>query len=155
MATDVYFNVPRGYEELVARMRKDDLLRETFFSRVKLIFYAGASLPQPLKDELEQTAVETCGERIAIVSSFGSTETAPFALCPVKTSPHSGYVGLPAPGVKLKLVPVAEKFEMRWKGPNLTPGYWKRRSLTAEAFDGDGYYRMNDALAFLDSNHPE
>jgi feruloyl-CoA synthase len=155
IATTLYFNVPKGYEELIMCLRQDSRLRETFFSRLKLIFYAAASLPQTVWDELEQLALETCGERITIVSSFGSTETAPFAMCPVKQSRRAGYVGLPAPGVKLKLVPIGEKLEARIKGPNVTPGYWKNEELTRAAFDDEGFYCMRDALAFLEPQHPE
>lgn len=155
IATTVYFNVPKGYEELVARLRNDDSLRRNFFSRVKLIFYAAASLPQPIRDELVRLATETCGERIAMVSAFGATETAPFALCPVNQSTMAGFIGLPAPGVQLKLVPCAEKLEARVRGPNITPGYWKQPELTRAAFDEEGYYRLGDAMTFLDPEYPE
>lgn len=155
IATTLYFNVPRGYEELIICLRHDPQLRETFFSRINLIFYAAASLQQSLWDELERLAQETCGERITIISSFGSTETAPFAMCPVKQTKRAGYIGVPAPGVKLKLVPVGEKLEARIKGPNVTPGYWKDEALTRTVFDDEGFYCMRDALAFLDSEHPE
>jgi len=155
IATTVYFNVPKGYEELVAWMRKDDILRKQFFSRIKLIFYAAASLSQAVRDELERLAIETCGERIAMVSAFGSTETAPFALCPVKQSNIAGFIGLPSPGVQLKLVPSGEKLEALVRGPNITPGYWKQPELTRAAFDEEGYYRLGDAMAFLDPEHPE
>lgn len=153
--TNIYFNVPKGYEELIAYLQNDESLRRQFFKRLKLIFYAAASLSQPVWDDLERLTMETCGERIAMLSAYGSTETAPFAMSPVKPSRTAGYVGLPGPGVQLKLVPTADKLEVRVRGPNVTLGYWKHPELTRAAFDDEGYYRMGDALAFLDPERPE
>ncbi len=150
----IYFNVPKGYEMLLPHFNADQALRETFFSRLKVLFYAGANLAQHVFDELERLAVETTGERVIILSSLGSTETAPLALASVRDSARAGNIGLPAPGVELKLVPRDGKLEARLKGANITPGYWRTPSLTEQAFDEDGFYKIGDALKFEDPADP-
>jgi len=150
VAPTIYFNVPKGYEMLVPYLREDRALREKFFSRLKAMFYAGAGLPQHVRDELEQLAVATTRERIIFLSSLGSTETAPSALFCSWESEHAGNIGLPLPGVELKLVPREGKLEARLKGPNITPGYWRAPALTAAAFDEEGFYKIGDALKFED-----
>ena len=125
-------------------------MREKFFSRLKVMFYAGASLPQHVRNELEQLAAETTGERIIFLSSLGSTETAPSALFCSWDSEHAGNIGLPLPGVTLKLVPRDGKLEARLKGPIITPGYWRAPALTEAAFDEEGFYKIGDALKFED-----
>jgi feruloyl-CoA synthase len=154
IAPNIYFNVPRGYEMLLPYLRQDKALRENFFSRLKVLFYAGAALAQHVRDDLQKLAIENCGERIIFLSSLGSTETAPLALACSWDSDHAANIGLPAPGVDLKLVPNGGKLEARLKGPNITPGYWHRPDLTAEAFDEEGYYRLGDALSFVDPDDP-
>jgi feruloyl-CoA synthase len=154
IAPNIYFNVPRGYEMLLPHLRQDKALRENFFSRLKVMFYAGAALAQHVRDDLQKLAIETCGERIIFLSSLGSTETAPLALACSWDSDHAGNIGLPAPGVELKLVANAGKLEARLKGPNITPGYWRRPDLTAAAFDEEGYYLLGDALKFVDPGEP-
>jgi feruloyl-CoA synthase len=150
----VYFNVPRGYEELVRALARDRALAERFFSpRLRLLFYAAASLPQHVADELARIAVETCGERVLFVTGLGSTETAPMAICRPWESDLASAIGLPVPGVEVKLVPTTEdahRYEARFKGPNVTPGYWREPGLTTAAFDKDGYYRMGDAVRLAD-----
>ena len=155
IAPTIYFNVPRGYQELIAALRRDEELRQRFFNRIQVIFFAAASLSQTARNDLERLALETCGERIPMVSGFGSTETAPSSLCPVLQSGCSGYIGVPEPGVELKLVPSGNKLEARVRGPHVTPGYWKHNEMTAAAFDEEGFYRTGDALALLDRDHPE
>jgi feruloyl-CoA synthase len=154
IATNIYFNVPKGYEMLLPHFRADRELRERFFSKLKVMFYAGAGLAQHVWDELQHWAVETTGERIIFLSSIGSTETSPLAIALTRESDRSGNIGLPAPGVELKLVPNAGKLECRLKGPHITPGYWRAPGLTAEAFDDDGFYKIGDALKFVDPNDP-
>ena len=127
---------------------------ETFFSRLKVMFYAGAGLPQYVRNELERLAVETTGERIIFLSSLGSTETAPSALACSWESAHAGNIGLPLPGVELKLVPRDGKLEARLKGPNITPGYWRAPAITSAAFDDEGFYKIGDALKFEDPDDP-
>ncbi|MBV9520768.1 MAG: AMP-binding protein, partial [Hyphomicrobiales bacterium] len=131
-------------------LRKDRALRENFFSRVKVMFYAGASLSQTVWDELAELAFETCGERIAMLTGLGATETAPSAIFTTPETSRAGAVGVPLPGVEVKLAPVGDKLEGRVRGPNITPGYWRDAEVTRLAFDEEGYYRFGDALRFLD-----
>jgi len=152
IAPTIYFNVPKGYEALVPHFRADDALRRNFFSRLKVMFYAGAGLNQTTWDDLTQLAVETTGERIIFLSSLGSTETAPLALACCWDFGRPGNIGLPAPGVELKLVPNEGKLEARLRGPHITPGYWRQDELTRAAFDDEGYYKLGDALKFVDPN---
>jgi feruloyl-CoA synthase len=154
IAPTIYFNVPKGYEALVAHFRADETLRRNFFSRLKVLFYAGAGLNQTTWDELTQLAVETTGERIIFLSSLGSTETSPLALACSWDFDRPGNIGVPTPGVELKLVPNEGKLEARLRGPHITPGYWRQHELTRDAFDEDGFYKIGDALKFVDPNDP-
>ena len=154
IAPTIYFNVPKGYEALIPHFRADDTLRRNFFSRLKVLFYAGAGLNQTTWDEITQLAVETTGERIIFLSSLGSTETAPLALACSWDFDRPGNIGLPAPGVDLKLVPNEGKLEARLRGPHITPGYWRQEHLTREAFDEEGFYKIGDALKFVDPDDP-
>ena len=155
IAPTVYFNVPRGFEELAAYLKREPALREKFFSRVSMLFYAGAGLPQPVWDAFEALSVQTCGERVLWVTGLGATETAPLATCANWEAGRAGMIGLPVPGQEMKLAPVGDKFEARFRGPNITPGYWKQPALTRESFDDEGYYRMGDAVRFDDPDQPE
>ena len=128
----------------------DRELRDTFFSRLKLMQYAGAGISQHVFDALDRAALDSTGERILMITGYGSTETAPFAFTTTGSVDRAGMVGLPAPGLEVKLVPNGEKLEVRVKGPNVTPGYWKDPGRTAEAFDEEGYYKLGDALRFVD-----
>jgi len=154
IAPTIYFNVPKGFEMLLPYLDGDQALREKFFSRLKVLFYAGAALSQHVRNELERLAVATTGERIIFLSSLGSTETAPLAVSCSWESKHVGNIGLPAVGVELKLVPREGKLEARLKGPNITPGYWRAPALTADAFDAEGFYKIGDALKFEDAADP-
>jgi feruloyl-CoA synthase len=147
---NVYLNVPKGFEALIPFLRERRDFRERFFSRLKMFYYAGAGLLQPVWDELDRLAIETCGERIMMFTGLGSTETGPAALFPGKDLRRAGEVGLPAAGVELKLVPVGDKLEARLRGPSVTPGYWRQPDLTRLAFDDEGFYRIGDALRFVD-----
>jgi feruloyl-CoA synthase len=151
----VYFNVPRGFEELAAALERDRALASRFFSRVKVLFYAAAGLSQGTWDKLERLAEETCGERIVMLTGLGMTETAPFALCANWRAGRSGAVGLPAPGVELRLEPVGHKLEARYRGPSVTPGFWRAEALNRQAFDADGYYCSGDAVSFADPQRPD
>ena len=128
----VYFNVPKGFEEIANALEVDDGLRGRFFSRVRMLFFAGAGLSQPVWDKLDRMAELECGERIRMLTGLGMTETAPFAICANGPVVRSGVVGLPAPGVELKLVPVDGKLEVRYRGPYLTPGYWASPDPSAQ-----------------------
>jgi len=155
IAPTVYFNVPRGYEELAGYLKREPALRDKFFSRVRMLFYSGAGLPQPVWDAFDDLALQTCGERIVWITGLGATETAPLATCANWESGRAGMIGLPVVGQEMKLAPAGDKFEARFRGPNITPGYWKQPELTAQAFDEEGYYRMGDAVRFDDPVHPE
>ena len=151
----VYFNVPRGFDMLIAALRGDDELRRRFFGEVKFAFYAGAALPQNLWDALEELSIKTVGRALPMVSAWGSTETSPLATDCHFQAQRSGNIGVPIPGTELKLVPSGDKLEVRVRGPNVTPGYWKARALTAQAFDADGFYLIGDAVTFADPERPE
>ncbi len=154
IAPTVYFNVPKGFEEIANALEADSAMRDRFFSRVNMLFFAGAGLSQPVWDKLDAVAEQACGERIRMLTGLGMTETAPFAICANGVEVKSGYIGLPAPGMELKLVPNAGKVEVRYRGPNVTPGYWRSPEQTAESFDDQGYYCSGDALKFIDPALP-
>lgn len=149
-----YFNVPKGFEELVPRMDADADLKHRFFRHLKTIVYGGAGMAQHTWDALERLAVEAIGERVLVTSAFGATETAPFALTCTEPQPTPGNCGIPARGLTLKLVPTDDMLEARLRGPSITPGYWRNARATAEAFDAEGFYRMGDALRFADAKDP-
>lgn len=151
----VYFNVPRGFDMLIAALRGDEELRRKFFSEVKFAFYAGAALPQNLWDALEELSIATVGRKLPMVSAWGSTETSPLATDCHFLATRSGNIGVPIPGTELKLVPSGDKLEVRVRGPNVTPGYWKALDLTAQAFDEEGFYLVGDAVKFADPARPE
>ena len=155
VACTAHFAVPRLYEMLMPHLRSDAALRETFFSRLRLLFYAAAGLGQRFWDELREVSLETCGEEIVIMTGFGCTETAPFMMCTGPEGAFAGLVGLPAPGQDVKLVPAGEKIEARVKGPNVTPGYWADEALTQASFDEEGFYKIGDAMHFADPANPQ
>ena len=153
-----YFNVPKGYEALLPYLRSDEALRTNFFSRLKILWFAGAGIAQHVFDEIKALAFESCGETIPFLTGLGSTETAPFTMSRMWETENASNMGLPPPGVDMKLVPIevaAEgKYEARLKGPHITPGYWRQRDITRQAFDEDGYYRLGDAFTFADPADP-
>ncbi len=150
VAPTVYFNVPTGYEAIANAMKTDDALRKNFLSRVKMFFYAGAALAQPIWDSLYESEEREIGERIVMTSGLGMTESGPFGL--FVTNPHvrAGDLGLPTPGLELKLVDTDGKTEVRYRGPNITPGYWRSPQETAEAFDEEGFFKTGDAVKWID-----
>jgi feruloyl-CoA synthase len=151
----VYFSVPRAYDMLIPLLREDLTLRENFFRKLRYIFYAGAALPQHLWTAMQELAATIPNCQTMLVSSWGSTETAPMATDCHFQAECSGVIGIPVPGTILKLVPNAGKLEVRVKGPNVFPGYWKNPEATAKAFDADGFYRIGDAMKFVDPSRPE
>ncbi|WP_439364875.1 feruloyl-CoA synthase [Bradyrhizobium sp. DASA03005] len=151
----VYFNVPRGFDMLIAALRSDEELRRRFFGEVKFAFYAGAALPQNLWDALEELSHQTVGRALPMVSAWGSTETSPLATDCHFLAERSGNIGVPIPGTELKLVTSGDKLEVRVRGPNVTPGYWKAPDLTKQAFDAEGFYLIGDAVKLADSARPE
>jgi len=150
ISTTVFFNVPKGYEELLPFLRDDPELRQTFFRRLGLMFYAGAGLSQPVWDAYRELAFKTCGERIIMATGLGSTETAPMAIQTTWETDRAGTIGIPVPGVEVKLIPRNGKLEARVRGPNVTPGYWREPELTKKAFDEEGYYSFGDAVRLID-----
>ena len=145
-----FFNVPIGYEAMARAMDSDAVLRRNFFSRLRQMLYSGAALSQPIQDALYAHAEREYGERIVMTAGLGMTESSPFAL--FVTSPHAqaGHVGLPTPGLEVKLVPLGDKQEIRYRGPNITPGYWRNPEATAAAFDEEGFFRTGDAVDWID-----
>jgi feruloyl-CoA synthase len=150
----VYFNVPAGYAALLPHLEKDEAVARSFFKRLRLIFYAAAALPQDLWERLEAVSLKTIGARVPMTSSWGTTETAPLATAAHYLIERAGNVGVPAPGCEIKLVPAGAKLEVRVRGANVMPGYWKRPDLTAAAFDADGFYRPGDAMRLVDPANP-
>ncbi len=154
IAPTVYFNVPTGFEAIANAMTTDDQLRKTLLSRVQMFFYAGAAMAQPIWDSLAASAEREIGERIVIGTGLGMTESAPFAI--FVTNPHvrAGDLGVPAPGVELKLLAQEGKTEVRYRGPNITPGYWRNAQETQAAFDDEGFFITGDAVLWIDESNP-
>ncbi len=150
IAPTVYFNVPTGFEAIANAMKTDDVLRKNFLSRVKMFFYAGAALAQPVWDSLYESEEREVGERIVMTSGLGMTESGPFAL--FVTNPHvrAGDLGVPTPGMELKLIDMDGKTEVRYRGPNISPGYWRAPEETADAFDDEGFFKTGDAVKWID-----
>ncbi|QWG23027.1 AMP-binding protein [Bradyrhizobium sediminis] len=149
-----YANVPAGYAALAAAMEKDDALCRSFFKNLGLMAYGGARLPDDLYDRMQALAVRAIGERLVFYTGWGSTETAPTSTGTYWNTERVGLIGLPFPGVELKMVPVGAKYELRLRGVNVTPGYFGRPDLTEAAFDEEGFYCIGDAGVFVDPNDP-
>lgn len=149
-----YFTVPRGFEALLPYFREDPALCANFFSRVKVLWFAGAGIAQHVFDEMKELALKACGEGILFLTGFGATETAPAALARTWSTALATNVGLPVAGMQFKLVPNEGKLEGRVRGPNITPGYWRQPELTADAFDAEGFYKLGDAFKFADPADP-
>lgn len=150
----MYCNVPKGFADLIPYLRRDRALRENFFSSLKLLFYAGAGMPQHTWDALEELAVDTVGEKIVIATSLGCTESSPSALFSAKAGGFAGLLGVPVPEFDLKLIPNGGKLEVRYRGKNVMPGYWRNPEATAKVFDEQGFYCTGDALKFVDPDDP-
>lgn len=150
----LYSNVPRGFDLLLPFLESDADLRSSFFRNLEVVLYAGAALPQNLWERIEILAMAERGGELAIAAGWGSTETAPTATLTTGPGERAGNIGLPIPGCELKLVPSGTKFEVRVRGPNVTPGYLKREDLTRAAFDEERFYRIGDAMRFADPSNP-
>jgi feruloyl-CoA synthase len=155
IAPTIYFNTPSGFAALLPFLRRESALREKFFSRLQLIYYGGAVLPEHLWSALDDLAVETIGERVMITSGVGCTEFGPTPMSANWDPDHEPLVGLPVPGVEAKIVPEGEKLELRLRGPCAMTGYLKMPDLTAAAFDEENFYRTGDAVRFIDPARPE
>jgi feruloyl-CoA synthase len=149
-----YANAPVGYAVLAAAMEKDDALCRSFFKNLSLMAYGGARLPDDLYDRMQALAVRATGERIVFYTGWGSTETAPTSTGTYWDTERVGLIGLPFPGVELKLIPAGPKYEIRVRGINVTPGYHSQPDLTSAAFDDEGFYRIGDAATFVDDTDP-
>jgi feruloyl-CoA synthase len=153
IAPTVYFNVPTGFEAIALAMQTDDVLRKNLLSRVNMFFYAGAALAQPIWDSLYQSQEREIGQRIVMGTGLGMTESGPFGI--FITNPHvrAGDLGVPAPGLELKLVDGDGKTEVRYRGPNITPGYWRNPQDTAASFDEEGFFCTGDAVKWIDETN--
>jgi feruloyl-CoA synthase len=154
IASTWYWNVPKGFEALLPYLKSDAELRDNFFRRLKILWFAAAPLPQHVFDQMKELAFQCCGETIPFLTGLGSTETAPYAMGRMWEATDASNMGLPPPGIEMKLVPMEGKFEMRLKGASITPGYWRQPELTAAAFDEEGFYRLGDAFAFAAPSDP-
>ncbi len=150
IAPTLYFDVPVGFELIAQAMQSDAVLRKNLLSRVQMFFYAGAALAQPVWDSLFASEEAEIGRRVVMGTGLGMTESSPFGL--FVTNPHvrAGDLGLPTPGLELKLVKLGDKTEVRYRGPNITPGYWRNAQATAQAFDDEGFFCTGDAVKWID-----
>jgi feruloyl-CoA synthase len=150
IAPTVYFNVPTGFEAIAHAMQNDDQLRKTLLSRVQMFFYAGAALAQPIWDSLYASQEREVGERIVMGTGLGMTESGPFGIFVTNPFVQAGDLGVPTPGLELKLVDTDGKTEVRYRGPNITPGYWRNAEETTGAFDEEGFFKTGDAVKWID-----
>ena len=150
IAPTVYFNVPTGFEAIANAMKTDDQLRKNLLSRVKMFFYAGAAMAQPIWDSLFESEEREIGERIVMSTGLGMTESGPFAIFVTNPNVKAGDLGVPTPGMELKLVDMDGKTEVRYRGPTIPPGYWRAPAETAEHFDEEGYFCSGDAVKWID-----
>ena len=146
----IYFNVPKGYEALLSYFRSEPLLSKHFFADMNMLFYAGAGLSVGIFEGLQALAKEVTGKSVFFTTSLGATETAPASVFNTNISAVPGEIGLPLPGVTLKCVPNGTKTEIRVKGPNVAPGYWQQDELSNDMFDDEGFYKLGDAVKFVD-----
>src|ERR1700752_4775523 len=149
-----YANVPAGYAALAAAMEKDDALCRSFFKNLALMAYGGARLPDDLYERMQALEVRVTGERRVFYTGWGSTETAPTSTGTYWDTERVGLIGLPFPGVELKMVPCGSKYELRLRGINVTPGYFGQPELTQKMFDEEGFYCIGDAGIFVDPDDP-
>ncbi len=153
----LHFNVPRGFEMLIPFLERDARLRETFFRDLDALFYAAAALPQHLWEKLENLSILATGRRVVMLSAWGSTETAPSSTQIHFLIERAGVIGVPGAGTEIKLAAISggdNKLELRVKGPNVTPGYWRHSELTAGLFDEDGFLKTGDAGKLADPRDP-
>jgi feruloyl-CoA synthase len=149
-----YANVPAGYAMLIAALERDEALAVGFFRDLQILGYGGATLPDDLYTRMQRLAVRYTGNRIVFFTGWGATETAPTATATYWATERVGLIGLPFPGIELKMVPAGAKYELRLRGVTVMPGYHKRPDLTAAAFDEEGFYKIGDAGVFVDPADP-
>ena len=150
----LYFNVPAGYALLAPALENDPELAERFFSRLRFMFYAAAALPDALASRLRELAKRHADHEVPLTSSWGTTETAPGATSMHYLGAPTGCIGVPIPGCTVKLAPVGDRLEIRVKGPNVTPGYFRQPELTKAMFDEEGFYRSGDAVKLIEPEDP-
>ncbi|MGB3809304.1 MAG: AMP-binding protein [Parvibaculum sp.] len=154
IAPTAYSSVPSAYTMLVEELEKDDALATNFFSRLKTLAYGGAAMSQDLYDRIQEVAIRITGERIVFGSGYGATETAPTIMNVHWETERMGLIGLPLPGIEIKLAPVGLKMEVRVRGRCITPGYYKNPEKTRDAYDEEGFYRLGDGARFVDPENP-
>jgi feruloyl-CoA synthase len=154
IAPTAHSSVPSAYTMLVEELEKDDALASNFFSRLRTLAYGGAAMSQDLYDRIQEVAIRACGERIAFGSGYGATETAPTIMNVHWETERMGLIGLPLPGIEIKLAPVGRKMEVRVRGRCVTPGYYKNPEKTRDAYDEEGFYRLGDGARFVDPENP-
>jgi feruloyl-CoA synthase len=155
IAPTVYFNVPRGFEMLLDALQSNAGLRQKFFSQLRFMFCAAAAMPRHHWDALRSLTAKELGHSIPLASAWGATETAPLATSCYFDAEGPGNIGIPVPGCELKLLPIGDKYEIRVRGPFVTPGYWGLAGRSAEHFDEEGFYKAGDAVRFYEDNAPE
>jgi feruloyl-CoA synthase len=148
------YTVPKGLEVLVQQLEHDQALRDNVFRELRLVFAAGAAMPDAVIEAFDRLAVQATGMRVPMTMGLGMTETAPFAVSHHRPGWKAGVIGLPAPGLELKLAPVGDKLEVRYRGPSITPAYWRQPELAAETYDDEGYLCSGDAAVFIDEAQP-
>ncbi|WOR14233.1 feruloyl-CoA synthase [Hyphomonas sp. FCG-A18] len=154
VSTTQHTTVPAAWAALATEFEKDDVLAQTFFKRICSMAYGGAAMGQDIYERIQKVAVRLTGERISLSAGYGATETAPTASNVHWPNDTMGLIGLPLPGNVFKLVPNGEKQELRVKGVNVTPGYYRNAEKTREAFDEEGFYKLGDAVRFVEPDNP-
>lgn len=151
-----FSSVPLVFDLLVSTLEADEEFCRYFFEKIDFLVYAAAPLPASLWDRLKQVSIKALGHPVPFLSSLGATETAPSSLFCYWPQEVSGNVGVPLPGGEIKLAPVGgDKLELRVKGPNVMPGYYRDEAASQAAFDAEGFYKTGDAVRFVDEAHPE
>ncbi len=146
-------SAPIAFGMLADAMERDVELRRSFFRNLRSMGYGGATLSNDVYDRLQALAIAETGERIALTTMYGATETQGVTVTHWATE-RVGLVGLPVPGMTIKLVPNGSKFEVRVQGPTVTSGYLRDPERTAAAFDDEGFYKLGDAARFIDDSDP-
>ncbi|MGB3069024.1 MAG: AMP-binding protein [Ottowia sp.] len=150
-----FSNVPAAFAMLADELEADPAFNRAFFGNLEALSYAAAALPDELWHRIQRLAVQGSGMRVPFTSGYGSTETAPMITTLYWIAEGASLIGLPAPGVEVKLAPVADgRYELRARGPNVTPGYYGQPELTAQAFDEEGFFCMGDAARFVNASDP-
>ena len=146
--------VPAAFGMLAAALERDADLRQKFFKNMRGLGYGGALLPQPIWERVQRVTVEEIGEQLPFGTGWGMTETTATGVAVYWNTKRTGLLGLPLPGVTLKLVPIGDRMELRIKGPHVMSGYYKADALNAAAFDEEGYFGTGDAVRWVDPQQP-